>query len=231
MVLGAVFIYTQFLGKEGAPSKDPEDPHIPIVTTIITPLPHVPVSDTLKLTLAIDQDLKSVLIQNVRTSFQRGSSTRILIRTKEADQFMSLGELLNALDIIFPPSILSKLEDNFTFIIYAETDGTNKIILISKLKSERDMPEVQNLLRFWEQTMEKDLDTLLFLTGKKKGKSNLLFLDNFYKQIAIRYLNFDDPTITLDYAVVPQKNLLLFTTSRESMYTVIDLAHTEIAPE
>ena len=67
--------------------------------------------------------------------------------------------------------------------------------------------------------MAEDLRPI-FLDHQLEEPATEEFQDNTYKNVNIRYLNFSDPSLTLDYAIVG--DYLVITTSRESMYGVID---------
>jgi len=63
----------------------------------------------------------------------------------------------------------------------------------------------------------KDLHTLWERGAPKKYK----FLDNYHKGVHIRYINFPQPDLSIDWAI--KDDILLITTSRESMWRSIDV--------
>ena len=75
------------------------------------------------------------------------------------------------------------------------------------------------LMKTWESTMAGDLES--FFLGVEKGQpATETFQDNIYQDVAIRYLNFPDSTLTIDYVI--SDDYLIITTSKESIYAVID---------
>ena len=64
-------------------------------------------------------------------------------------------------------------------------------------------------------------DLKKFFIGETLGMpASLEFQDNNYRGTLIRYINFPEPDLTIDYAFA--NNLFILTTSRESMYKIID---------
>ena len=75
-------------------------------------------------------------------------------------------------------------------------------------------------LKIWEDTIKYDLEPL-FLEEQIPASLTEEFQDNAYRNIAIRYMNFPGPDLSIDYALAANK--LVITTSRESMYAAIDV--------
>lgn len=48
------------------------------------------------------------------------------------------------------------------------------------------------------------------------------FQDNAYNGVAIRYINFPLPDLSIDYAIIPDQRLYIVATSQEAMYAIID---------
>ncbi len=74
----------------------------------------------------------------------------------------------------------------------------------------------------WEDMMASDLEPYLKLSRFNAGPDLSSWRDSTHRGIAIRYMNFALPDQSFDYAFLPAQNLLLITTSRESMYALID---------
>lgn len=53
------------------------------------------------------------------------------------------------------------------------------------------------------------------------AQTTLDFQEAVFSGVAVRYVNFSQPDLTLDYAFVPQQNLLLVATSREAMLETV----------
>lgn len=62
----------------------------------------------------------------------------------------------------------------------------------------------------------------LWLGIPGKTQATLDFQETLFAGVTIRYLNFANPDLTLDYAFVPKHNALVVTTSREAMFAVLE---------
>lgn len=222
---GGYFWYLQ--KKNGEPAKPPttEEPpseEVPPRQLTPEPTPLFPVDETDVLTLTETQDFLSQSQDILRQSYPPDSLRRILGIIKDKNAFLTLGEILDTLDLSIPPVILAQLEDSYVVAFHASYSGVNSPIFAAKFKPERSYSSLREEFRMWEPSLEKDLTMLLLLTGRKGEPASGQFLDNTYKGVFIRYLNFSDPTISLDYALIPEKDLVVITTSRESMYMVIN---------
>lgn len=75
----------------------------------------------------------------------------------------------------------------------------------------------------WEKTMAKDLATLFGLNTKKQASKT--FLSNTYNGVSVRYLNFNSPDSTIDYAFVNAPSglsFLIIANSRSHIFSLID---------
>jgi hypothetical protein len=124
-------------------------------------------------------------------------------------------EIIELLEINIPVDVSNVLGEKYIFFLYAQEERNragfvNKIIDHEVLKAG---------LRDWENTMKEDLKPVFL--GQELGEPAAKeFQDNVYQDINIRYLNFSDPLLAIDYALT--SDYLIITTSRESMYRVID---------
>lgn len=201
----------------------PSSPKLPEPKLIVTPLPLVPITDTVSLELDRPTDAFGVLDAFIREHPQDvGKFTRLLLREKTSTEYMTLQKFAESLGLAVPAPLQERLEERFTLALWGETNHTTKVVLILKGEPRRSTA-IKRYFELWEETMEKDLSPLLALAGREKEKASEAFANNRYKNVDIRYLNFDNPEITIDYAIVPQRDLLIITTSRESIYAVIDL--------
>jgi len=119
--------------------------------------------------------------------------------------------------------------DQYSVFVYYQTqDGSSpftggenpgRIGLIIALKNGTNENELRNLLKSSESAIPSALKSLWFSQGVEIPATPQL-LDNTYKNIPMRYVNFPYSTLTIDYAIV--KGYLLITTSKEAMYAAID---------
>lgn len=127
----------------------------------------------------------------------------------EIDEF----EIIGSLDMNIPVEISRALGGKYTFFVYKQE---NRAGFIAKI-TERETLETG--LRDWENTMPKDLRPLFL--GQEPGEAVAEeFQDSAYKGVNVRYLNFTNSTLALDYAIVG--DYLVITTSKESMFRVLD---------
>jgi len=132
-----------------------------------------------------------------------------------------LSEFLGGLLITPPAGLISALYDNSLYLtaIY-KSDGKNGFGFIARVK---EPTAALAALGSWEKTMTQDIKDLLGFDPVKAASTT--FLDNTYQGVAIRYRNFPDPNLTIDYAIVRARNgenYLVFTNSKEHMYAIID---------
>lgn len=108
--------------------------------------------------------------------------------------------------------------ENYTLFSYSQPTG-NRLGMAIKMATTSEA--VFNDLRIWEQTLTNDTLKLLLLKDRIPAPSADGFRSNIYRDVAIRYLNFPDPDLSVDYAVIGDK--LIIATSRESMFRTIDV--------
>lgn len=130
-------------------------------------------------------------------------------------QALTLNEFFRELEISIPPYALAEIKENYALVLYNK-DARKSLGLIAEVKNSENL---KDQLKFWEETMVDDLKT--FFLGQNPGAPAFPgFQDNIYRKIAIRYINFPKPDLTIDYAVT--NNFFILTTSKKSMYKIID---------
>jgi len=193
----------------------------PIKTTPELPKPFIEVEDSKIITLS-DKN-KETLLRELNLAYkefeieaQREIFKQIIIELPNDAGFSNASDFFEIMEIAIPESLKENIEETFTLLFYKQEEGA-RIAIIIKLK---DINSAIKELSLWESTMENDLEPL-FLAEKGEASSKS-FKDNTYKDVKIRYLNFPNPDLTLDYAVYQSKNYLLITASKDSMYSLID---------
>lgn len=153
---------------------------------------------------------------------QPASTFKRIAVLKNEKEFLSLNEVLQELEITPPPYVLTELKENYNLVLYSSQNGKKHLGLITEVKNSTNLKEQ---LRFWEETMVNDLRNIFLTTPGQPAASK--FQDNIYpptaeagKQAAIRYINFPEPDLTIDYAIMG--SFFVLTTSKESMYKIID---------
>ncbi|MBL7155172.1 MAG: hypothetical protein ISS88_01535 [Candidatus Portnoybacteria bacterium] len=197
----------------------------PIEPTVPEPL--IPADETRTIELTIGQenllpdDLKLVAVQEQTLNTFKRILAKLVSQTEK--KYADLDTLASALGINLPNSILftaatSDVEGgNYTLYFYSQLAG-NRLVMVIALAEDVDLS--QELL-IWEANIKTDLKAFfLGLDIETQPTATEGFQDNVFQDIAIRYLNFSSPDLSIDYAIVGNK--LVITTSRESMYATID---------
>ncbi len=212
LIAGGVYYWWNYLrvpGEEPKPLIEKLEPKVPVS--------FVEVDETLIIEIDEDETLFGKLKEKAEQEREQNTFQRILIKkvSPEKDYFLPFQEIAEILYITIPLSILNSLTEEHTLFFYSQEEG-NRLGVIVKVEGDEIL---KTSLEDWEKTMTGDLKPIFL--GQKLGESaNEEFQDNIYRDVNIRYLNFPDPSLTIDYTVV--ENYLIITTSREGMYGVID---------
>jgi len=185
----------------------------------------IPVSATTTIELTIGQEdllldeLKLAALEEQATSTFKRILVKLVSETEK--KYADLETLISALGISLPDNILSAVAisdieaGNYTLFFYNQTEDNRLGLVIDMGESSTLIEDLKN----WEQTIVTDLEPLL-LQEELPEAFTQGFQDNTYQDIAIRYLNFPQPDLSVDYGIVAGK--LVITMSRESMYASID---------
>jgi predicted nucleic acid-binding Zn ribbon protein len=202
-----LFFYWQGTKPEPIPTPLPSN-------EISIPSSLIPADETKILKIDNNVSLDDLLRDESMLNQQPGTIKRIVPVKNEKD-ILPLSELLKELEIAVYPYVLSELNDNYNLIIYSQ--GTEKNIgLIIQTNNPNNVKEQA---KYWEVTMVDDLKNL-FLFKKPGDPTTKSFKENLYNDVTIHYINFPSPDLTIDYAI--SGNLFILSTSRESMYSIID---------
>jgi len=189
------------------------------------PTPFISIDKTSVIELSVGQEnllfneLKTVMTEEQTASTSRRILVKIVSPTEK--KYMDLATLIPALKVSLPLEIVQVISDkgtkadNYTLFSYSQSEG-NRLGIIISLKEGIDLTQK---LKNWETSIETDLEPF-FLGLDKQPAATAEFQDNVYQEKAIRYLNFADPSLSIDYAVINDK--LVITFSKESMLVVID---------
>lgn len=167
-----------------------------------------------------------------------GTPVAILVKITPAagetpKRYATKDELVNAISITFPSALASVVTD-LSLIWYTQNEifsaavpavaDRNRFALAIRLNATAEA--ARQYLTAWETTtMSRDLEPYLQLSrlGADRAFSPFGWQDTTYRAVPIRYINYTLPDQSIDYAFLPAQNLLLITTSRESMYALVDL--------
>ena len=203
-----VFFYWQGTRPEPLPPPPPPTEEINIPASLI------PADETKILKIESGMSFKNLLRDEIGLE-QIPQTLKRIVAVKNKTEILSLNELSENLNIAIYPYVLSELKNNYTLVIY----GQNSEKVIGLIVEANNPDKIKGQARFWETTMSEDLKNL-FLFRKPGDPTTTFFRDNIYKNVAIRYINFPNPDLTIDYAI--WNNLFIISTSRESMYNIID---------
>jgi hypothetical protein len=158
-----------------------------------------------------------------------GDFTQAIVRKNSSDSPLETTEFFSFLGISPPNDLLSGLSGDLTIFFYSPknsgSSSDNKtaaadIGFLIPLKGS--VQDVTNALKKWEATLGGDFAPLALSRPWQPGP-NMFFSSNVYQGTSIRFQNFPDPYLSIDYAVFEGSKppLLILTTSRESMFAVI----------
>ena len=105
--------------------------------------------------------------------------------------------------------------DNYNLFLHNNGEE-NRMGLVINMGQSLDL--IENL-KDWENTIIDSIKPLIFKDGNLEPATEE-FQDNIYKEIAMRYINLPISDLSIDYAII--NNKLIITTSKDSMYAIID---------
>lgn len=135
----------------------------------------------------------------------------------------TLSQVVSDLKLHVPQSVVDSIDPaEFYITLFGLPDGRVSRGIMVKVKDPSALPIAMTA---WEPTMSADLATLYkFDTRKAFSKT---FLPNNFQGIPIRYRNFPDAFLTIDYAIIPIPaggSYLIIVNSRDHIFSIIDLA-------
>lgn len=164
-----------------------------------------------------------------------------LIFKDSQDQFLSLTKIssLAEIDLFDIPTqtsagpLKNQLEmARFSFFAYSQSNNSSspfisslnsgRLGLIIALKNSTSSTAISDLTKSLKDVEQLMLPSLKVLLPEVKNAlpTQPNWQDNSYKNTAIRYVNLPDANLSLDYAIL--NNKLIFATSKESVYALID---------
>lgn len=183
--------------------------------TPVIPQSLITVATTIEISLPPEGNAVDFVKDKVGSSIlEKGSYHRVLIY--DAGTLLSLDAFLDKFNLSIDQELKSLLTNNYTFFVYVQESGLRYGLA---LKSS-DYISISTIMTGWESEMFQDLANL-YLNSSPQLVKNVknAFKDNNDYSSVIRYLNLPDTETTLDYTL--SKNLLLITTSKESMIGLV----------
>ncbi|KKS26107.1 MAG: hypothetical protein UU87_C0003G0027 [Parcubacteria group bacterium GW2011_GWA2_42_11] len=236
-IFGGLLILTAavigfFIWQQSQPSTSPS----PKPSASVTPSQTPPVRKILLeadsqriIGLQADQKIKDALLASFLASPSPANSLTEILIEKTGGQtastaYLNLAQIDQELKFYILEKVGDQLSGQSNLFIWTQTEGLAETaikdvfrpVLIAELSTAASSTTVMETIKLMEPDM---LSAFVVLTGKGLPDKKS-FLDNIYKNVTIRYINLPDSSLTIDYAIVDR--LLLITTSKASMYAVID---------
>lgn len=191
-------------------------------TTTLAPLENY-FSIVESLNIALGPEFLTVFEAEIDEGKIMSAKVPALYRMLDAAGFKRHGfrDVMDTLLIQPPTGIQNALADkDFYLTAFYKNDGEIGYGFIAKVN---DVNTAKTALNTWEANVTDALKD--FFQFDDEDAASTVFLDNTHKGVAIRYRNFPRPSLTIDYAIVNALNgssYLVFTNSREHIYSIID---------
>lgn len=223
--IASYFIYSKYSREGSTPT--------PTVSISETPIPTpAPINDLLQIfgTGVSSIDLSSGTDPYLEITSKKqnvGAGELTFHRVNSGSETLSFFGFLSKLLVNHPTELDSLNDTNGLLLSMAgPMPGISTKPSLGVIVAIKNIEEVKSTMFAWEATAPQDLKGLLGITPDLKASPT--FLDNIYQNIPIRYINFPANDSTLDYAVIgvsPDLNLLVITSSKNLIYSLIDLVN------
>ena len=161
------------------------------------------------------EEVKNIIAERLAEKDPAHILSSLSFATEEG-RFLALDEMLNILGITIPSSVMEEFDDQFELILFRQKEG-GRLALMVKLK---DPSAIKEEIALWEPTMVRDSEKFFALLGKKADIGP--FRSATWQGIPFRYFDFLPARLGIVYAIYQEKNLLIFTSSGESMIEIIN---------
>lgn len=191
-----LFIWPGFL-KRGAPTSEqvlpPSEVLPPVAPPEIPPAVEVPISlievaATETLEISEISDIPSFFGQVFQKELPEGAFTRILFKNTKENQFVEFPEFLTTFQVKVPEDFYQNITKDYTLFIFAQPEGKRFGFVVRT----EEVEQLNAVLKSWEETMEKDFESLLLVLGKEKPVTFPAFKSANRAGINFHYLTFID---------------------------------------
>jgi hypothetical protein len=223
--------------------RTPSAPVAEVPTETLTPsptaTPRIPVSSIFSgsagtIALASGADPLKTFIAGVKIATLSLGNLGILAVTASGSNNVLLPfDLFDRLLVTYPADLKPAVGNNDGVILaYGQRESFNtkgqliqdaapsvRVVFISQVSGSS-----ATTLQTWESTMTDNLATLFSIN---KIKNPGLFMDTLYQGTAIRFKNFPNPDMSIDYALVPYNGAtyLVMANSREAMFAAVSVLY------
>lgn len=167
------------------------------------------------------EDILEALTIEIQTQESPDTLKRIILKVDE--HYLTSQEFFDTLEVSTPAGWLANFAGEFNFFIYTQNEGYRWAAVLKW----RDAQKALNDMQKWETTgLDKDLNPLYF--GIVKGLpvvKEFVSDSTMHRNVDVRYMNFPFEDLSVDYAFY--KDYLLLSSSRKSMYKLVDLLISE----
>lgn len=168
----------------------------------------------------------SKIDKKFKTKYEPG--TFIELVPKYNGELLTISQLFKGLALHPPEAAVGNLK-NYTMYLYSQEElftqeRRNRLGIAFKIK-EGEVQTVEDSMKQWEKNLPDDFYKVhsLWQRGEKASDNFLNCKDPDYSdagRVGVKYTNFPEPDLSIDWAIF--KDILIITTSRESMYRTID---------
>ncbi|MBI4224758.1 MAG: hypothetical protein HY617_00330 [Candidatus Sungbacteria bacterium] len=203
----------------------PQTPPVPL----LGPPPAALFNTDASRTITIPDNDRSVFLKLVTDTLQEpertGTVKRILIKLQptrtdgkgQPEHYASITEFFDLWHIAPSQSFFQHLEPSFTFFVYYGQDGPR----IGFAAKTRDQNRTLSDIFFWEQSLVNDLAPFFFQEQIRQPDPPL-FEDRTFSNTDWRYIKLSSQKdIGVGYMIFQADHLVLFTTSKGSMESII----------
>lgn len=202
-------------------TEEPESVAAPEETVKLTPLSEKYYEDKVNI---ITVDIETMGPDELKRSLSNTAREVSQLQSREPYEFIINDTKGNrvafpifaiASEIKFPQTLLSNLDEDFTFYVYNDQGNTRTGLVIETKNSEAAFTEMKNL----EADLTK-IVSFLFLYENYMDKTGP-YNSNIYNGIPSRYLNLDATnSISIDFGIY--KNMLVIGTSKDTFWAILD---------
>jgi len=196
-----------------------EDKIIPAKPTLPPPYFAVETSRTISMGAEDRALFLRLFTDSYKEPEREGQIKRVVIKLQEGERerFADLHDFFEFYKIVPTKNFLGRLSPPLMTFVYYGRDGNRVGFAIKTNDPDRTLAD----MLAWEPSLLTDFRPLFF--GEKSGTSIIPFEDRTYRNIDWRYQKvFDDKDLGIAYTIFPAKNLLVVTTGKEAMETVIN---------
>ncbi len=220
-ITAGYFVYSKFFSKKSEPT--------PIVSK--TPPPITPTKSILNLDSKENinlvnnttEELDNILSALVKEEFLGMKEIIIKSQLPDSNKKIDLINIFEILNIAYPRELFYIFNSNYyeLFIYNAGGDEGGNLGFVIEIEPNDVLP-IRELMGNWENSMIESFKPFYF--GRYRSPDSFNFKDATYKGVDIRYINLNTPKLSIDYALLSldDKSYVLFATSKEGMFEVID---------